>query len=151
MNRAQHKAAVAAQLLDLALHAGLHFGGAAVWQQVLLGLIHRKLVLRRGELLTIYIMMVVATSFSGGERNGFTLMMLWSTAGLTYLASPENEWVFLAWLIKTVVLKYGGLRAYLALQPLFYGLDLGQFVAGGLWLIIDYFTGAMGNRLGMAY
>ena len=65
----------------------------------------------------------------------------------------DTAWfpVFLAWLIKTVVLKYGGLKAYRALGPLFWGLVLGQFVAGGLWLIIDYFTGTMGNRLGMAY
>jgi hypothetical protein len=61
--------------------------------QVLLGLIRRKWILGRGELLTIYIMMVVATAFSGGERNGFCMMLLSNTAGVFYLATPENEWV----------------------------------------------------------
>ena len=59
--------------------------------------------------------------------------------------------VFLAWLLKTVLLKYGGLKAYRALIPLFYGLILGQFMAGGLWLIVDYFTGMRGNALSMGY
>ena len=65
----------------------------------------------------------------------------------------DTAWfpVFLAWLTKTITLKYGGLNAYRSLFPLFYGLVLGQFVAGGVWLIVDYFTGMMGNRLGMAY
>ena len=60
--------------------------------QVVLGAIRRRLALDRGELLTIYIMMVVATAFSGGERNGFCLMLLSSTAGVHYLATPENDW-----------------------------------------------------------
>ena len=71
----------------------------------------------------------------------------------------DTAWfpVFLAWLLKIVLLKYGGLKAYRALWPLFYGLILGQFVAGGFWLIVDYFTGTTGamamisNGLGMAY
>ena len=65
----------------------------------------------------------------------------------------DTAWfpVFLAWLLKIVLLKYGGLKAYRSLWPLFYGLILGQFVAGGFWLIVDHFTGTTGNGLGMAY
>ncbi len=37
-----------------------------------------------------------------------------------------------------------GPRDIPAHSPLFYGLILGQFVAGGFWLIVDYFTGMMG-------
>ena len=59
--------------------------------------------------------------------------------------------VFVAWLVKTIALKYGGLRAYRALIPLFSGLILGLFVAGGFWLVVDYLTGMMGNQIGMAY
>ena len=65
----------------------------------------------------------------------------------------DTAWfpTFLAWSIKSILLKYGGLKAYRSLWPLFYGLILGQFVAGGLWLIVDYFTGMRGNGLSMAY
>ena len=53
--------------------------------------------------------------------------------------------IFLAWLIKTVILKYGGPRLYRTFRPFFLGLILGQFVAAGMWLVIDYFTGTVGN------
>jgi hypothetical protein len=55
--------------------------------------------------------------------------------------------ILVAWLIKTVILKYGGIKAYRAARPFFYGLILGQFVAGGTWLIVDYFTGMRGNYI----
>ncbi len=65
----------------------------------------------------------------------------------------DTAWfpVFVAWLTKSLVLRYGGHKVYRSLIPLFYGLILGQFVAGGFWLIVDYFTGMMGNGLGMMY
>ena len=49
--------------------------------------------------------------------------------------------VFLAWLIKGIVPKYGGSSAYRALRPFFPGMILGAFVVVGTWLVIDYFTG----------
>jgi hypothetical protein len=53
--------------------------------------------------------------------------------------------VFLAWLIKTVVIKYGGPGLYLRTRPLFLGLIVGQFATAGVWYVVDYFTGASGN------
>jgi len=53
--------------------------------------------------------------------------------------------VFVAWVIKSVVLKYGGPRLYLKLRPFFLGLILGQFATCGVWYVIDYFTGTSGN------
>ena len=57
--------------------------------------------------------------------------------------------IFLAWLIKFFVLKYGGPDLFSRTRPLFLGLITGQFVVAGLWLIIDYFTGMVGNGLGL--
>ena len=56
--------------------------------------------------------------------------------------------IFLAWLFKTIVLKYGGAAAYSRTRPFFLGLILGQVVVAGMWLVIDYFTGMTGNVLG---
>jgi hypothetical protein len=55
--------------------------------------------------------------------------------------------VFLAWLIKAAVLRYGGAVQYRRLQPFFLGLIAGQILCNGLWLCIDYFTGKVGNSI----
>jgi hypothetical protein len=38
----------------------------------------------------------------------------------------------IAWAVKSLVLRYGGMRLYRQSLPLFYGLILGDFLAGGL-------------------
>lgn len=48
---------------------------------------------------------------------------------------------FLAWLLKVVVLRYGGMRLYRQTLPFFYGLIIGDFIAGGLTTLIGCFTG----------
>ncbi|MFH1568089.1 MAG: DUF6785 family protein [Gemmatimonadota bacterium] len=48
---------------------------------------------------------------------------------------------FVAWLIKVLVLKYGGAQLYRRSLPLFLGLILGQFCCSGMWNIIDQITG----------
>jgi hypothetical protein len=53
--------------------------------------------------------------------------------------------IFLAWLIKQVVMKYGGPSLYRQTRPLFLGLIMGQFVASGIWLFIDYLSGMTDN------
>ena len=54
--------------------------------------------------------------------------------------------VFVAWLIKSVVLKYGGPTLYNSTKPFFLGLIMGQIFVSGMWLVIDYFTGMIGNQ-----
>jgi hypothetical protein len=53
--------------------------------------------------------------------------------------------MFLAWLIKVIVLKYGGVELYRNTRPFFLGLILGNVVPGGIFLIVDHFTGMIGN------
>ena len=59
--------------------------------------------------------------------------------------------IFLAWAVKVVVLKYGGVGIYRRTQPFFLGLALGHIVVGGIWLVIDGFTGMVGNRIPLYY
>ncbi len=56
--------------------------------------------------------------------------------------------VFLAWLFKTIILKYGGSLLYRRTRPFFLGLILGAVFASGMWLVIDFFTGMTENSLG---
>jgi len=53
--------------------------------------------------------------------------------------------VFLAWMIKTIVIKYGGPGLYLRTRPFFLGLILGQFVTAGIWYVIDFYMGSSDN------
>ena len=55
--------------------------------------------------------------------------------------------VFLVWVFKSVVLKYGGPGLYRRIQPFFLGLVLGNVAAGGAWFLIDSSTGMQGNIL----
>ena len=45
-----------------------------------------------------------------------------------------------AWLIKIVVLRYGGSSVYRRLIPLFLGLILGDFVTASAWAMYGFIT-----------
>ena len=55
--------------------------------------------------------------------------------------------ILAAWVIKLVVLNYGGPALYERTKPFFIGIILGQFVAAGFWLMVDAFTGMRGNHI----
>ncbi len=48
---------------------------------------------------------------------------------------------FIAWIAKIVVLRYGGIRLYRQSLPFFFGIIVGDFVAGGLTTAVGCFTG----------
>jgi hypothetical protein len=45
--------------------------------------------------------------------------------------------IFVAWLLKSVILRYGGLRGYRTALPFFIGLVLGEFAAGFARTLLD--------------
>lgn len=53
--------------------------------------------------------------------------------------------VFVAWLIKVIVLRYGGVNLSRRTQGVFLGMIAGQMLTVGIWLTIDYFTGHTNN------
>ncbi len=64
---------------------------------------------------------------------------------LGYCIGPGLIWLWapflIAWLIKRLVLRYGGLRLYRNSLPFFFGLVLGDYVSGALWSVIGLVTG----------
>ena len=60
---------------------------------------------------------------------GFAVSGSWSMA----LFAPS---IFVAWLIKTVLLRYAGMTSFRPATYFFYGLILGEFVAGAGWGLI---------------
>ena len=53
--------------------------------------------------------------------------------------------VFLSWLLKLLILKYGGPALYHRGKPLFIGLVAGHFTSMCAWAVIDAFTGMTDN------
>jgi hypothetical protein len=49
--------------------------------------------------------------------------------------------MFIAWAVKLLLLRYGGLRLYRAAMPLFLGLILGECVLGGFWTLLGLLLG----------
>jgi hypothetical protein len=100
------------------------------------------------------------TAFSPGNLAHFgggaliTLLMAWMRPRYTWftlhpigfvLASgfPAGYlWfsIFLGWLVKTAVTRWGGFHGYQTLRPLFLGLVIGDCLSAGVWNIVGYIT-----------
>ncbi|MBI2506458.1 MAG: hypothetical protein HYW07_24850 [Candidatus Latescibacteria bacterium] len=80
-----------------------------------------------------------------GRFVGFPLHPIGMTLGLTHPIYYVWFSVMVAWLVKALILKYGGARVYLRLRPFFLGMTLGAFGSAGFWLLVDYCTGMSGN------
>ena len=94
----------------------------------------------------------MASLFMGfGSALTFFLMFMrrtffwWQFHPLGYVIT-QGDWgikflwfsVFISFIIKQRLLSYGGVKAYRKALPVFMGLILGDFVAGGLWHIIGW-------------
>ena len=55
--------------------------------------------------------------------------------------------IFIGWLIKSVVLRYGGPKGLLAATPIFLGLAFGDTFMMVVWLIVDAICGKHGHYL----
>jgi len=86
----------------------------------------------------------------------FTALLLWMKRRFLWwpfhplgYAITQGDWaitfiwfsIFISWFIKSIILKYGGLRTHRKATPIFLGLILGDFVAGASWGLIGLVTG----------
>jgi hypothetical protein len=86
----------------------------------------------------------VTTLFFTFMRNRF---IWWPLHPAGYAVS--NSWgldvtwfpILLSFIIKSFILKFGGLKAHRQVMPLFAGLILGEFVIGSIWSVIGSLTG----------
>ena len=53
--------------------------------------------------------------------------------------------VLISWMLKALILKFGGPALFQRLKPFFIGLVAGQFSSMGFWVVVDYLTGMSGN------
>ena len=77
----------------------------------------------------------------------------WPLHPLGFAVSATNmtsaAWfsIFIGSCVKASVLKYGGIRLYHTVRPLFLGFILGQITCAGFWLVVDLLTGSSGSRV----
>ncbi len=55
--------------------------------------------------------------------------------------------IFIAWLAKLAVVRFGGAGMFGKARELFLGMILGQFTVAGTWAIVDTITGTVGNQI----
>lgn len=57
-----------------------------------------------------------------------------------------NLWfsIMVGWMLKTIILRYGGMKGFVRARPLFLGLVLGEFGTAVLWVAINAITGTKG-------
>ncbi|MBT3269493.1 hypothetical protein HN371_20280 [Candidatus Poribacteria bacterium] len=54
----------------------------------------------------------------------------------SWAINPMIGSIFVGWLLKLLILKFGGIRMHRASTPLFLGLILGEFVLGAFWSVL---------------
>jgi hypothetical protein len=67
--------------------------------------------------------------------------------GSGWLASSIWFSVFVAWFLKFMIMKYGGMPRFITAKPFFIGLILGEVATSGIWLIVDALLSQSGHRL----
>jgi len=98
------------------------------------------------------------TMAGGAVTMAFLLFMhrnflAWPFHPIGYLMGASwpmiNFWfsIFLGWMIKAGVLRYGGARVYRNLLPGFLGLILAEFFSAGMWVIVDLLAGVRGHEI----
>lgn len=98
---------------------------------------------------------VPASAFMGAGFL-FTLFLLWMKRRFLWwpfhplgYAVTQGDWaityiwfpILISWSFKSIILKYGGIRAHRSAVPVFLGLILGDFVMGAIWGLIGLVTG----------
>lgn len=71
---------------------------------------------------------------------GFPIMTSWLVDWMWFS-------IFFAWMIKTIVLKYGGAAMFTRSRHFFLGIIVGRMLITGVWLVIDFLTGTVGNSI----
>lgn len=75
-----------------------------------------------------------------------TRFLWWPLHPLGYVTADSwgmfNLWscIFVAWMIKTIILRYGGLGSYRRAVPFFLGVALGDYIVGFIWSILSILT-----------
>jgi len=102
---------------------------------------------------TTFLTMSLGAATMGALLLLHRLFWWWPLHPIGYLMGASwpmiNFWfpIFLGWLVKSLVLRYGGAKIYRRLIAGFLALILAEFFAAGLWVVIDSCTGVTGHEI----
>jgi len=100
--------------------------------------------------------MDVPSSIAMGVGFLFALSLMWMKRRFLWwqfhpigYAVTQGDWaitfiwfsIFVSWLLKSSILKYGGIKMHRKAVPIFLGMILGDFVIGAIWGVIGLITG----------
>lgn len=123
---------------DMFQEAGFVFGNAFI----------RDVILKERSQATDWT--EVGFMFGGAGVMGFLLLMRrafywWPIHPIGYIAAQVDRgiWfsVFVGWLVKRTVLKYGGGEGYKRLVPFFIGIFVGQYMMTAFWYLVGILVG----------
>ncbi len=97
--------------------------------------------------LAVGVGLTVAMMFARTRLAWFPFHPLGYMVCLTFAMDQMWFSVFLGWLCKSLISRYGGHNTYRRLTPLFLGLALGDIAMMVFWLIIDGWQGRTGHQL----
>ena len=65
------------------------------------------------------------------------------------VAWTDQLWltIFLAWLLKLLIVRAGGNKMYKGARKFFLGMVVGQFTVAGVWAVVDTITHKVGNSI----
>ena len=98
-------------------------------------------------LMAVGALATVAISVLRASFPWFTLHPIGFAVGSVWLVNQLWFSIFLAWLAKTLILRYGGPSIYKRVVPFFLGLVLGQYTAAAFWFVVDLCTGKTDNMV----
>lgn len=55
--------------------------------------------------------------------------------------------IMIGWTLKSMILRYGGMKGFIKARPFCLGMILGEFATAGFWLAIDAMTGIKDHRI----
>lgn len=100
-----------------------------------------------------FLTMLVGAASMWGMLYMHRTFLWWPLHPIGYLMGASwpmiNFWfpIFLGWLVKSAILRYGGAKLYKALLPGFLAFVLAEFFSAGLWVAIDAICGVRGHQI----
>ena len=119
------------------LITGNLLGGIATQTVILvavdaMGVAHRPLSYRASSLI------MVLEGLQGLVVFSLVLLATQLPASLIGLRlTPGSVLIFVAWLLKAAVIRYGGMRFYARARPFFLGMIFGEFALATIWTLIS--------------